>query len=761
MARVLAMTHRLAMALGVASMLGMVGCGDGGPAAPTDPGGDAPVTEVTFADSGLQAAVRAALEVGAGAIDADRAAHLDRLDATGRGIGTLEGIAQLEGLQVLLLGDNRIADLAPLATMTHLQALSLENNRVVDVTPLAGLTQLKMLLLDNNAVTDISPLLPLTGLESVGLGGNPLGAEGSNTVAALRGRGVAVDYQASEDGDETPGGGGATALPPESDWRLICASYWWMESLLYSLRPGEGDLVPLTDPGGHISIAAVSPDGTVLVYDRWQDELENRDIYLQDAATGLVTRLTTDAGPDVAPAWSPDGSRIAYIHRDDGGGIADIFLMSPLGGAIDQLTQDAEREGTVTWSPDGTRIAYSADLEGDCDIRVMDIEDRSVTPLTSGPLLETQPAWSPDGQTIAFVRGDSESQGLFLMEAGGGDPRVMRDEPNNECCPVWSPDGQRLAFGVQRADRSGHDVWVMDAAPGAPAEQVTAVAGTTYPVAWVAALDPEFERPEERAESPFVDANLDKVVRLAIGVGTEGEITASALLEVEELTAWNRGIEDLTGVELMTHLTHLDLSNRTVSRDSDYSLVDTAASVQAFGAWNRVRDISPLKGLTSLVELEVARNPVEDLAPLSGLANLRRLSVAAPQEDLSALAGLTSLTHLTIGGGRLTDISALAGMPSLATLYIHETPLSDMSPLAALQELSYLSVRRCHVQDVSPLAAMGSLVWLDLTHNRIEDIAALVGMRLSTLTLTGNPLNAASVNEHIPAVQAGGVRVEY
>ena len=91
------------------------------------------------------------------------------------------------------------------------------------------------------------------------------------------------------------------------------------------------------------------------------------------------------------------------------------------------------------------------------------------------------------------------------------------------------------------------------------------------------------------AEDPvrFKDANLKAVVEAALGKTSP---TPTDMLGLTRLDAPEKGITDLTGLELATHLTELDL-------------------------WaNQISDISPLARLTSLTILQLQRNPLDDEA---------------------------------------------------------------------------------------------------------------------------------------------------
>ncbi len=120
---------------------------------------------------------------------------------------------------------------------------------------------------------------------------------------------------------------------------------------------------------------------------------------------------------------------------------------------------------------------------------------------------------------------------------------------------------------------------------------------------------------------PFAD---DALASCAIEAGWA---TGRPLTELECL---DRGVESLTGLEVLTEVVRLDLAN------------------------NEISDLSPLADFTGLRRLSLDGNPVDDLAPLALLASLRRLSLSGVPMDADQLPLLTALaaqlTHLDLSG---------------------------------------------------------------------------------------------------------------
>lgn len=94
---------------------------------------------VFIRDTGLEAALRAALGKPLGPLTKQELLTVRTLTAAGRGIQSLDGLENCRFLTTLNLRDNEVEDLAPLEGLADLRWLDLGANRVQDITPLAGL----------------------------------------------------------------------------------------------------------------------------------------------------------------------------------------------------------------------------------------------------------------------------------------------------------------------------------------------------------------------------------------------------------------------------------------------------------------------------------------------------------------------------------------------------------------------------------------------------------------------------------------------
>ena len=100
--------------------------------------------------------------------------EITSLNCKGYDIANLNGIEQLDSLEILDLSHNQLTNVSPMANLKRLQELDLQDNRIDDIQALSRLENLTALQLQANQISDISPLQNISQLSSLGLNENPL-----------------------------------------------------------------------------------------------------------------------------------------------------------------------------------------------------------------------------------------------------------------------------------------------------------------------------------------------------------------------------------------------------------------------------------------------------------------------------------------------------------------------------------------------------------------------------------------------------------
>ena len=241
----------------------------------------------------------------------------------------------------------------------------------------------------------------------------------------------------------------------------------------------------------------------------------------------------------------------------------------------------------------------------------------------------------------------------------------------------------------------------------------------------------------------------------------------SGLTQLAHLYLDGSAITDLTPLAAFTQLTSLSLRGNAIADVSPLAGLIQLTSLDLSN--NRISDVSSLAGLTQLTYLSLWDNAIADVSPLAGLTQLTFLDPSNNRiSDVSPLVGLTQLTYLSLWGNAIVDVSPLAGLTQLTSLDLSNNRISDVSALSELTQLASLDLSNNRISNVSALSELTQLKILNLMSNRITDVSPLVGLNLtepqwdsSGLRLWGNLLNYASINTHIPAMQARGIEVKF
>jgi hypothetical protein len=280
---------------------------------------------------------------------------------------------------------------------------------------------------------------------------------------------------------------GVTTDSLSKDW-IAATKRAYLPVLEGRTRPAAaGDPILQTSrKTGDMNLApTVSPDGKLVAFFARRGLFEI-ELFVADAQTGHVIKKL--AGPtsnshfdaitfiSSSGAWSPDNSKFAFIAQVEGNheiAILDVNstriekqLRVPGVGAI----------ANIAWSPNGKTIAFSGQHGGVSDLYLIDLAAGSVRQLTNDRYADIQPAWSPDGTTLAFAtdRGAQTSfetmsfspLQLATMDVATG--RISVFSPfarGKHINPQYSPDGQSLFF---ISDQDGFsDVYRLQLASGA------------------------------------------------------------------------------------------------------------------------------------------------------------------------------------------------------------------------------------------------------------------------------------------------------
>ena len=449
----------------------------------------------------------------------------------------------------------------------------------------------------------------------------------------------------------------------------------------------------------------------------------------QDIATGSVPMGLWADGDTIWVAGLEGGLR---AHRlADGARVVERDLALEANETPAGVWSDGETAWVSTWLGHWVhayRLADGARVAGR-DIRL------------SGENLMPVGVWS-DGETLwvadwrerlyAYRLSDGRRVPQRDIEAGAGDT-----DPTG----LWSAGGTLLSTGWGGREVRAYSIPATEAALA-----VEQAGDHTY---WPGSV-------------PMIgDPVLGAAIRKALGKGPGEAVSAADLAGLESLNVRNGGVRDLSGLEVLTGLTELDLGFNPLADPRQLASLPALESLNLDGS---ILDLGPLASLQGLRQLSVRHNLLDDLQPLAALTGLTELDIGDNRvEDLRPLGGLAGLTGLRADRNGIADLWPLASLAGLEALDLRANRVRDLQPLAGMERLRMLRLDGNGLVELHPLAGLLGLADLGLAGNGVENLRAVAGMDgLRRLDLRGNAVGDLRPLTGLPSlvwVHVGGSRI--
>jgi len=171
-----------------------------------------------------------------------------------------------------------------------------------------------------------------------------------------------------------------------------------------------------------------------------------------------LSRLISSPAACANPSFSPDGGYIVFQAEIDGN--TEIFMSQLDGTEIRNLTQNPSADYQPIWSPDGTWILFISKRDGQEELYRINLDGSGLTRLTDDPFGKSQVQWSPDGKNIVFSRYiKGKGHDIIIVCADGSNQKILVEKAFS---PRWSSDGQWILYhgkeGIQiiHPDGSGN-----------------------------------------------------------------------------------------------------------------------------------------------------------------------------------------------------------------------------------------------------------------------------------------------------------------
>ncbi len=240
-----------------------------------------------------------------------------------------------------------------------------------------------------------------------------------------------------------------------------------------------------------------SPDQSSVAYVgdyTWNDGNNSVQSVFISSFTGESSSLIEKSSR--SPEWSPLENKIVY-HTDNGEAITSpgyrpthIAIYDVDEGTISRLTSGISFNYLPSWSRNGEWIAYLSDEANGNEYNIWKIPSAGGTPIQVttdfndlndlGQMSSRSPgtvSWSADGKRIAFARYSPSmplKTDIYSVSSDGGDLQTILTSPWDDYCPVYSPDGHSIAFVSTRSGLP--EIWAMDLQSG-ELQQITGSTG--------------------------------------------------------------------------------------------------------------------------------------------------------------------------------------------------------------------------------------------------------------------------------------------
>ena len=200
-------------------------------------------------------------------------------------------------------------------------------------------------------------------------------------------------------------------------------------NLIFLADAAGGEVRPLTNEPTPVREFEWSPDGKWIAFTRIDEPTEEEEKRAKEKDDARVA-----------------GAGTKHVH---------LYIADASSGEVRRLTRGAFSVFTFSWAPNGNEIAFARGTAPGLDgLYRTDIHAVSLNgdthPIVVRPGIDHMPAWSPDGKWIAFTSGGGVDHWIvehdvYVIPASGGAPRMIsKDYGRTPDQLTWSDDSAAL-----------------------------------------------------------------------------------------------------------------------------------------------------------------------------------------------------------------------------------------------------------------------------------------------------------------------------
>ena len=216
---------------------------------------------------------------------------------------------------------------------------------------------------------------------------------------------------------------------------------------IFTVRPNGQQLHQITNVDGVASGPDWSPDARRIAF-----TLNDCSVAIMDADGGNLSILGEDpALCQNDPSFTPDGSRLVYTRFDPALEVEQIWSMNVDGSDQRFITQAGGPDPNV--SPDGRKISVKGPPDG--ALFVANSDGSALVQVSPSISVTYKHDWSPDGQLLVVSDNSQpapdEAVNIVTVRPDGSDWTYLTHYPAGFRANVggYSPDGQWIVFRLE------------------------------------------------------------------------------------------------------------------------------------------------------------------------------------------------------------------------------------------------------------------------------------------------------------------------
>ena len=205
---------------------------------------------------------------------------------------------------------------------------------------------------------------------------------------------------------------------------------------------------------------------TLIVYviSRRHEKQTPYHLYIADADGANPRLMLKSREPVLSPSWSPDRRHIAYVTYEN---IKQekrmcIYRQEIRTGKRTLLSSEPGLNAAPAWAPDGKRLALTLSKDGNPEIYILTLRDRTLTRFTHHNAIDTEAEWAPDGKSLVFTSARSGKPHIYRKSVKGGKVQRLTSQGIYNARPRFSPDGRKLALIHSSRSDNGFQIAVLN-----------------------------------------------------------------------------------------------------------------------------------------------------------------------------------------------------------------------------------------------------------------------------------------------------------